>query len=289
MKELIAYAKANPAYGSQGNGSTSHLTGQMFATMTGTDMVHVPFKGEGPALNELHGGRVDLFTGNVSAVMKFQQNKQVKMLGKASTKRSTIAPDVSTVAEAGSQGFVASAWFALAAPSGTPAPITSKLNAAVTHILKMPDVVQKYATEGVELPGGTPAEMTSFMNAERASWKKVIDTAKVTLDCHLPATCGIAGLLRGGMQLEPENYRRTVSVMESGLWCKISARPNDFLGVLRRSGRKDRVPDRRHGLARNAQPVQVELGFADAMQQLDAGDRHGRAIEDLEAEHRLDT
>lgn len=185
VKELIAYAKANPGkvtYGSQGNGSTSHLTGQMFATMTGTDMVHVPFKGEGPALNELLGGRVDLFMGNVSAVMKFQQNKQVKVLGMASTKRSTIAPDVATVAEGGLQGFVASAWFALAAPPGTPAPITAKLNAAVAHILKMPDVVQKFATQGVEPLGGTPAEMTSFMNAERASWKKVIDTAKVTLD-----------------------------------------------------------------------------------------------------------
>ena len=185
VKELIAYAKANPGkvtFGSQGNGSTSHLTGQMFATMTGTEMVHVPFKGEGPALTELLGGRVDLFMGNVSAVLKFQQTKQVKILGMASTKRGSMAPDVPTVAEGGLQGFVASAWFALSAPPGTSAPIAAKLNAALADILKMPDVVQKFALNGVEPLGSTPAEMTTFMNAERASWKKVIDTAKVTLD-----------------------------------------------------------------------------------------------------------
>ena len=90
VKELIAYIQANPGkvtHGSQGNGSTSHLTGQMFETMVGGKMVHVPFKGEGPALNELLGGRVDLFFGNISAVMKFRETKQVKLLGLASTKR----------------------------------------------------------------------------------------------------------------------------------------------------------------------------------------------------------
>lgn len=185
VKDLIAYAMANPGkvtYASQGNGSTSHLTGQMFASMTGTDMIHVPFKGEGPALNELLGGRVDLFLGNISAVLKFHQDNRVKLLGLAAPRRSAMAPSVPTVAEGGLPDFSASAWFAVAAPPGTPAAITRKLNAALAEILKMPDVQQKFAAQGAEVVGGSPAEMTVFMDAERARWKKVIDTANVKLD-----------------------------------------------------------------------------------------------------------
>ncbi len=185
IRELVAYAKANPGkvtYGSQGNGSTSHLTGQMFATMTGTELVHVPFKGEGPALTELLGGRIDLFMGNISAVLKFQQNKQVKFLGMATPRRGSMAPDVPTGVEAGLPDFISSAWFALAAPPGTPAAVANKLNAAVAEALTAPDVQQKIASLGGEAVGGSPAEMTAFMNAERARWKRVIETARVKLD-----------------------------------------------------------------------------------------------------------
>src|SRR5690606_13646940 len=153
VQELIAYVKANPGkvtYGSQGNGSTSHLTGQMFATMTASDMLHIPFKGEGPALTELLGGRVDLFFGNISAVLKYHETKQVKLLGLAAPKRGSMAPNVPTVAEGGLADFNSSAWFALAAPPGTPAAIAGKLNAAMVDILKMPDVVQKFAVYGAE-------------------------------------------------------------------------------------------------------------------------------------------
>lgn len=185
VKELIAYVKANPGkvtYASQGNGSTSHLTGQMFASMTGTNMLHVPFKGEGPALNELLGGRVDLFMGNISAVLKFQQDYRVKFLALASTRRGSMAPGVPTAAEGGLPDFVASAWFAMAAPPGTPAPVARKLNAAIAEILKMSDVQQKFVAQGAEVAGGSPAEMTTFMDAERVRWKKVIDTANVKID-----------------------------------------------------------------------------------------------------------
>lgn len=185
VKELIAYAKANPGkvtYASQGNGSTSHLTGQMFATMTGVEMVHIPFKGEGPALTELLGGRVDLFLGNVSAVLKFRESKQVKLLGLAGTKRGFMAPEVPSAPEIGLPEFISSAWFAVAAPPGTPSAIASKLNAAIADIMKLPDVQQKIAAQGAEVAGGSPAEMVSFLAAERARWKKVIDTAHVKLD-----------------------------------------------------------------------------------------------------------
>lgn len=185
VRDLVAYVKANPGkvtYGSQGNGSTSHLTGQMFATMVGADMVHVPFKGEGPALTELLGGRIDLFFGNISAVLKFRDTKQVKLLGLASSKRGSMAPDVPSAAESGMPDFVASAWFAVAASPGTPPAIANKLNAAIAEILKMPDVQQKFATLGAEVVGGSPSDMSTFMDAERARWKKVIDTANVKLD-----------------------------------------------------------------------------------------------------------
>jgi tripartite-type tricarboxylate transporter receptor subunit TctC len=185
VKELIAYAKANPGkvtYGSQGNGSTSHLTGQMFASMAGVDMVHVPFKGEGPALTDLLGGRIDLFMGNISAVLKFQQTRQVKLLGLAAPRRGSMAPDVPSAVESGLPDFIASAWFAIAAPPGTAPAIANKINAAVAEAMKMPDVQQKFAAQGAEAVGGSPAEMTAFLVAERARWKKVIDTANVKLD-----------------------------------------------------------------------------------------------------------
>lgn len=185
VKELIAYVKSHPGkvtYGSQGNGSTSHLTGQMFANMVGGDMVHVPFKGEGPALTELLAGRLDLFFGNVSAVLKYRQTNQVKLLGFASSKRAFMAPDVPSAVESGVPDFISSAWFAVAATPGTPAPIVEKLNAALVEIMKMPDVKEKFAAQGAEVVGGSPADMTASVKAERVRWKKVIQSADVKLD-----------------------------------------------------------------------------------------------------------
>ncbi len=184
-KELVAYIKANPgkvSFGSQGNGSTSHLTGQMFATMAGGDMLHIPFKGEGPALTEILGGRVDLFLGNISAVLKLYQNKQIKLLGVASPRRTPMAPDAPSSQELGMPDFVASAWFAVAAPPGTPVAVVNKLNAAMAEILKLPDIQQKMASLGGEVVGGSPADMNTLLVAERARWKKVIETANVKLD-----------------------------------------------------------------------------------------------------------
>ncbi|HZX85025.1 MAG TPA: tripartite tricarboxylate transporter substrate binding protein [Reyranella sp.] len=184
-RALIAYIKANPGkvtYGSQGNGSTSHLTGQMFATMIGGDMVHVPFKGEGPALTELLGGRIDLFFGNISAVMKFREGKQVKLLALASSKRGAMAPEVPSAPEAGLPDFLAAAWFALAAPPNTPPPLARAINLEVNEIMKLRDVRDQFAAQGAEVVGGTEAEMSTFVSAERARWKAVIKTANVKLD-----------------------------------------------------------------------------------------------------------
>jgi tripartite-type tricarboxylate transporter receptor subunit TctC len=185
VQELIAYAKANPGkvnYGSQGNGSTSHLSGQMLSNMAGINLTHIPYKGEGPALIDLVAGRVDLFVGNISAVVKFRQDKKVKFLAVASPRRTAAATDTPTAAEAGLPGFEASAWFALVATPGTPGPIAKKIHDAVVAALKLPDVQQKFLVLGAEAVGGTPKQLTEFMVAERVRWKKVIETANVTVD-----------------------------------------------------------------------------------------------------------
>jgi tripartite-type tricarboxylate transporter receptor subunit TctC len=185
VKELIAYAKANPGkvnYGSQGNGSTSHLSGEMLSNMAGINLTHIPYKGEGPALVDLIAGRVDLFVGNISAVVKFRQDKKVKFLAVASARRTPVAADTPTAGEAGLPGFEASAWFALVATPGTPSPIAKKIHDAVVAALKLPDVQQQYLALGAEVVGSTPNQLAEFMVAERVRWKKVIGTANVTVD-----------------------------------------------------------------------------------------------------------
>ena len=185
VRELIAYAKANPgkvSYASQGNGSTSHLSGQMLVNMAAVELLHVPYKGEGPALIDLVANRVDLFIGNISGVIKFRQDKKVKFLAMAGPGRSAVAPDVPAAAEAGLPGFEASAWFALVAPPGTPLAIAQKIQAAAAAALKLPDVQQRVFALGGEVAGHSPAELSAFLAAERVRWKRVIDAGNITPD-----------------------------------------------------------------------------------------------------------
>ncbi len=183
-QELIAYAKANPGkvtYASQGNGSTSHLSAQMLATMAGIEMVHVPYKGEGPALIDIIAGRVDIFIGNISAALRFEKAKQVKFLGLASRSRSPVAPDVPDAAEIGLPDLLASAWFALVAPPGTPDTIVQKINADAAAALKQPDVRAKFLEQGAEPQGGTSSATAAFIKEEEARWRDVIKSANVSL------------------------------------------------------------------------------------------------------------
>jgi len=185
VKELIAYAKANPGkvtYASQGNGSTSHLSAQMFATMAGVELLHVPYRGEGPALVDITAGRVDIFIGNIAAALRFQKTKDVKFLGLAARSRSPVAPEVPDAAEIGMPDLIASAWFALAAPPGTPAAIVDKVNADAAAALKLEDVRTKFLSQGAEPIGRSPAETAAFIKEEEARWRTVIRTANVTLE-----------------------------------------------------------------------------------------------------------
>ncbi|MEK6244202.1 MAG: tripartite tricarboxylate transporter substrate binding protein [Pseudomonadota bacterium] len=184
IKELIAHAKANPGkinYASQGNGSTSHLSGAMLQTMAGLELVHVPYKGEGPALVDILAGRVDIFIGNLAAALKFHQSNRAKILAVASTRRSPVLPDVPTVTEAGLPGFVTSAWFGLVAPPGASAAVVSKVNADAVEALKLPEVRARFLEQGAEPVANTPAEAAAFIKEEMARWQKVIQTANVTL------------------------------------------------------------------------------------------------------------
>jgi tripartite-type tricarboxylate transporter receptor subunit TctC len=182
---LIAYAKANPGkvtYASQGNGSTSHLSAQMLSSQAAIEMVHVPYKGEGPALVDIMAGRVDIFVGNISAALRYEKSKQVKFLGLAVKKRSLVAPDVPSAAEIGLPNLIASAWFALVAPPGTPDAVVQKINADMAAALKLPDVREKFLEQGAEPQGDTTAATAAFIKEEEARWRAVIKSANVTLE-----------------------------------------------------------------------------------------------------------
>jgi tripartite-type tricarboxylate transporter receptor subunit TctC len=183
--ELIAYGKANPGklqYASQGNGSTSHLSAQMLATMAGIEMQHIPYRGEGPALIDIVAGRVDLFVGNIAAALRFRNTKQVKFLGVTSRTRSAVAPDVPNAAEIGLPDLIASAWFGLVAPPGTPDAIIQATNKAVAAALALPDVREKFLQQGAEPVGQGSAETAAFIKEEEVRWRAVIRSANVKLE-----------------------------------------------------------------------------------------------------------
>jgi tripartite-type tricarboxylate transporter receptor subunit TctC len=185
LPELVAYAKANPgklAFASQGNGSTSHLSAEMLASQAGIKMLHVPYKGEGPALNDLIGGRVDLFFGNVSGALRFYKAGQLRLLAVASAKRDAMIPDVPSAPEVGLPDLIANAWFAFAAPPGTPEAIARKVSADTAVALGQPDVMAKFNAQGANPLGDTPAEAAAFIHKDEARWREVIKSANVTLE-----------------------------------------------------------------------------------------------------------
>ena len=184
-QEFIAWAKANPGkatYASQGNGSTSHLSAQMLATQAGLSLVHVPYKGEGPALVDISAGRVDIFVGTISASLRFEKSGQVKYLGLAAKSRSPVAPNVPDAAEIGLPNLLASAWFGLVAPPATPDALVQKINADTAAALKLADVRAKFLELGAEPQGQSPQATASFIKDEEMRWRGVIKTANVTLE-----------------------------------------------------------------------------------------------------------
>lgn len=185
VKEFIAYAKAHPGklnYASQGNGTTSHLTGVMFQTATGTKMNHVPYRGTAPAINDLVGGHVDLMFNELATSIELHKGGRAKLLAVTSEKRIPELPDVPTMQEAGVPNFISDTWNAISAPPKTPAAIVAKLNAAINEALKDPDLQANFKQLHLQAAGGTPEDMAKLVKEDTARWGAVIKSANITLE-----------------------------------------------------------------------------------------------------------
>ena len=185
VQELIALAKKTPGkltYASQGNGTTSHLTANMFESMTDTQLVHVPYKGTAPALTDLMGGQVDLMFDNITSSLAPYKSGRIKILAVAAGARIPDLPDVPTLAEAGVKGFQAGSWVGVVAPANTPAPIVAAISQAIAEAVKTADVQKKFSDIAAQPVGNTPAEMAAYLAAESAKWRRVIRSANVTVD-----------------------------------------------------------------------------------------------------------
>jgi len=176
VPELIAYAKANPgklSYGSAGSGSLPHLGTELFKAQTGTDMVHVPYKGGGPMVTDLLGGSVQVVIGDQANLMPHVQSGKLRALAVATSKRSPNAPDLPTIAETGLAGFDATAWQGLVGPAGMPPDVVRRLNDAFNKVMAMPAVRDKLVGGGLEPVGGTPDQFGRFIGSEIAKWTKI--------------------------------------------------------------------------------------------------------------------
>jgi tripartite-type tricarboxylate transporter receptor subunit TctC len=186
LKELIAHAKANPgalSYASSGNGASSHLAGVLFNLRAATDIQHVPYKGTGPALNDLLSGQVAMsFTDVLTALPHIKAGK-LRVLGVTTATRSRVLPDVPSLQEQGLKDFDVSVFFGIVAPAGTPQDVVTRLNAAFATVLERPDVKQSLASQGLEPPpASTPAHLAVFMRREVAKWDSVIKSSGATVD-----------------------------------------------------------------------------------------------------------
>ena len=185
VEGLIALAKAKPGtlfFGSSGNGSTNHLAGELLKSMTGIDIVHVPYKGAAPAMNDLVAGHIPMMFDNIPAVLPQVRGTNINAIAVAGTKRASALPDVPTVAESGVPGFEASAWFGLVAPAKTPAPVLAKLGDDVEAILKMPDVVKRFDELGAEPGTVSGPAFGKFLADETAKWTKIIRESGAKVD-----------------------------------------------------------------------------------------------------------
>ncbi len=185
VQEFIAYAKANPGkvtYASQGNGTTSHLTGVMFEQATGTKLLHVPYRGTAPAINDLMGGHVDVLFNEIATSTEMHRSGRARILAVTTPQRVPELPDIPTMQEAGLAGFVSDTWNAISAPPKTPAPIVAKLNAAINEVLAAPEMRAQLKTLHLQPIGGTPAQMAEIVKTDTRRWGDVIRAANVSID-----------------------------------------------------------------------------------------------------------
>jgi tripartite-type tricarboxylate transporter receptor subunit TctC len=185
VKELITYAKANPgklSNASSSNGSPGHVGGELFKFMTGTDIVHVPYKGGAPAINDLIAGRVQLMFESLNSIAPFARSGAVQALGVSGERRSPAFPDLPSIAEAGVPGYAAPTWSGVIAPAGVPRPIVDKLNAAINKAIASPAFKAHFAAIGDEPAGGTPEQFAALIASDSAKWGEVIRRAGIKFE-----------------------------------------------------------------------------------------------------------
>ena len=185
VKELITYAKAHPGkinYGSSGNGSSIHLSGDLFKSMAKVDMVHVPYKGSAPAVTDLLGNQIGIMFDNMPSAIQHVRAGKLVPIAVTTAKRSPELPDVPTIAEAGVPGYEATSWFGMFAVAGTPKPVLDKLHTALAKVLKQPDVQKKIGEQGGEVVLDTPEQFAAFIKTETAKWGKVVKESGATVD-----------------------------------------------------------------------------------------------------------
>jgi len=177
VKDLIDWGKANPnklSFGSPGVGTSIHVSGELFKTMTGVQMAHVPYKGRQFAIPDLVGGQIQLMFDNMPSALPMVKDGKLRALGQTGAKRSPAAPDIPTVAEQGLAGFEATSWFAMFAPAGTPKDVIARWNAEIKRIFSLPDVAAKLQQLGLDAILSTPQELATFQAAEISKWTKVV-------------------------------------------------------------------------------------------------------------------
>jgi tripartite-type tricarboxylate transporter receptor subunit TctC len=185
VKELLALAQSKPgqlSYGSAGNGSAMHMAAELFRYMTKVDYVHVPYRGGAPAMADLLGGQIQLLFESLGTAHPHLKTGKVRALAVTGTRRDPSLPDVPTVAEAGVAGYSSVPWYTISAPSGVPAPIVNKLNAEINAVLKAPDLVERWQSQGVVALGGSQADAVKRNQAETTKWNAVITAADIKLD-----------------------------------------------------------------------------------------------------------
>lgn len=185
IKELVALAKSRPGrinYASSGPGTGGHLSVELLKWMTGIDLVHIPYKGAGPALTDLIAGQVQVMCTSPLPALPHVKSGRLRGLAMTGRARSRAAPEIPTVAESGVPGYESSLWYALLAPARTPQPVIARLHAETTRILRLPDVTEQLLSQGAEPIGNRPEELLKFVAAEINRWTRLIEQAKIRAD-----------------------------------------------------------------------------------------------------------
>ncbi|RJF95558.1 Bug family tripartite tricarboxylate transporter substrate binding protein [Noviherbaspirillum saxi] len=185
VSDLVSLAKQQPGkltFASAGSGTTIHLAGELFASMANIDILHVPYKGSAPAVTDLMGHQVDMMFDSVSSAKPYIDAGRLKPLAVTTSKRSSVLPNVPTVAEAGIKGYELSGWYAVFVPAKTPQPVVNRLNDELVKALKQADVKARFTQIGAEAVGSTPAELAKYLNSETAKWSEIVRARNIKAD-----------------------------------------------------------------------------------------------------------